>query len=174
MKSSASRFIFYTKVLFLSGKPKQNILKEEKKVAEWKKIGMAVGIGGVAGLADQLIQNYDENRALKMRAAGTLAADAKMPIVKQFGTYLNYGVPVLAVLATAMGWVKDDLAISLVTAGGQLAGRKVTHQLSTRSTSPTPSAAYTEWARTAAAANRERSYNPEFDKAHVFRVTGQL
>jgi hypothetical protein len=168
---SLPALLFIRIVPFLSGKPKQNILKEEKKVAEWKKIGMAVGIGAVAGAADQLIQNYDENRALKMRAAGTLAADAKMPIVKQFGTYLNYGVPVLAVIATAMGWVKDDLAISLVTAGGQLAGRKVTHQFSTRSTSPTPSAAYTEWARQQA---RERSYNPEFDKAHVFRVTGQL
>ena len=131
-----------------------------------------MGIGAVAGAADQLIQNYDENRAMKMRAAGTMGATAKMPIVKQFGTYHNYGVPILAIAATAMGYLKDDLAISLLTAGGQLAGRKVTHQFSTKSTSPTPSAAYTEWARQAAAReaaarSAQRTYEPEFKQAGV-------
>jgi hypothetical protein len=148
------------------------IFIRRRNVADWKKIGMGVGIGAVAGAADQLIQNYDENRGMKARAAGTLAATAKLPIMKQFGTYYNYGVPLLAVVATAMGWVKDDLALSLVTAGGQLAGRKVTHQLSTRSTSQTPSAAYTEWARREAANARERAaaartYEPEFNRAGV-------
>lgn len=135
-------------------------------MAEWQKIGIDLGVGAIAGGVDQWIQNADEKRGLDARAAGTLAADKKLPVMKQYGTYLNYGVPILAVVATAMGWLKGDMATRLVTAGGQLAGRKLTHQFTTGAGSNVPSAAYTAWQRTRA----QRSYDPEFDKSIVYKV----
>ncbi len=121
-------------------------------MTNWTKVGLDLGVGGVAGVVDQLAQNSDEKRALAERVAGTLAANKKMPLMKQYGTYINYGVPLLAVVGVAMDMVKGDMATRLVTAGGQLAGRKATHQFTTGATSATPSAAYTQWARQAAAA----------------------
>ena len=125
-------------------------------MSEWIKKGIDLGGGAVAGVVDQLTQNRDEQQALKERTAGTLAADKKLPVMKQFGTYLNYGVPIVAILASAMGWVRGDNETRLVTIGGQLAGRKATHQFTTGSKSSTPSAAYTAWQRAQAAANAAR------------------
>jgi hypothetical protein len=139
----------------------------------WTKVAVDVGTGGVAGVADQLVQNLDENRALAERATGALAADKKLPIMKQYGTYLNYGAPLLAVIASAMGWIRGDMETRLVTAGGQLAGRKATHHFTTGATSKSPSAAYTAWARQAAAAEAARrggatrTYEGEFNKAAI-------
>ena len=136
-------------------------------MAEWQKIGVDLGIGAVAGGVDQWVQNADEKRGLDARAAGTLAADKKLPVSKQIGTYYNYGVPILAVLATAMGWLKGDMATRFVTAGGQLASRKMVHQFTTGAGSNVPSAAYTAWQR---AKTAQRSYDPEFDKTVVYKV----
>ena len=120
-------------------------------MADWKKIGVSVAVGAVAGGVDQWIQNADEKRGIDARAAGKITATQKLPVMKQFGTYYNYGVPILAILATAMNWVKGDMATSLVTAGAQLAGRKAVHTFTTGAGSNVPSAAYTEFARQSAA-----------------------
>jgi hypothetical protein len=107
----------------------------------------------------------DEKRGIDARALpptdpGYLAPTKKLPVSKQFGTYFNYGVPVLALLAVGMGWLKGDMATRLVTAGGQLAGRKLTHQITTGAGSDTPSAArtaaYTAWQRQKAAEAAQR------------------
>ena len=134
-------------------------------MANWAKVGVDVVGGGVAGVADQLAQNFDEKRAMDERAAGTLAADKKLSLLKQAGTYLNYGVPILAIVASAMGWVRGENETRLATIGGQLAGRKATHTLTTGSKSATPSAAYTAWQRRAAAEAAKRTYQPEFSAA---------
>jgi hypothetical protein len=135
-------------------------------VADWKKLGVDVVVGGAAGVADQLIQNYDEKRGIAYRAAGTLGPTEKVPFFKQFGTYYNYGLPLLGVIGVATGFVKGDWATRVATISGQLAGRKATHQFTTGANSPTPSAAYQGWQREAAMkAARERAartYEPEF------------
>jgi len=135
-------------------------------VANWQKVGVDLVMGGAAGGLDQWIQNVDEKRGLDERAAGTLPADKKLPVMKQYGTYLDYGVPLLSVIAVGMGWLGGDMATRALTIGGQLAGRKMTHQFTTGAGSNVPSAAYTSWQRQAAlnAANRRAAQTtpPEF------------
>lgn len=143
-------------------------------MAAWSKLGTDVVVGGVIGAADQLIENQDEKRGLEARAAGTLAPDKKLPIMGRISTYYNYGVPLLALVASLMGWVRDDMETRFVTAGAQLAGRKVTHTMTTGPNSVTPSAAYSAWQRQASAAREAaaraatRTYQPEFTGAVVF------
>ncbi len=107
-------------------------------MVEWVKVGMDVGVGAVAGVGDQLIQNQDDNREA--------TAGEKLAIMKQYGTYFNYGVPLAAIFATAFGWVKGDMATRLVTAGAQLAGRKVTHEMTHKAVA-TPVASWSQWRR---------------------------
>jgi hypothetical protein len=129
-------------------------------MTEWKKVGMDAGVGAVAGVADQMIQNWDEKRALAARALPSndpkyIAPDKKMPILFEAGTYVNYGLPLLTVVGVSMGWVKGDMATRLTTASFQLAGRKGTHRFTTNpggnNPSKTPAAAYTQLAKQAAA-----------------------
>lgn len=84
-------------------------------MVNWMKVGTDVVVGGGAGAVDQLVQNADDKRDVGM--------------MSKYGTYYNYGVPILAVLATALGYLRGDMATRFVTAGAQLAGRKVTHQV---------------------------------------------
>jgi len=81
----------------------------------WTKVATDVGIGGGAGAVDQLVQNADDKRDVGM--------------MSKYGTYYNYGVPILAILGTAFNYIRGDMATRLVTVGAQLAGRKVTHQV---------------------------------------------
>lgn len=138
---------------------------------EWKKVGVGMGVGAVAGGVDQWIQNADDKRGLDARAAGTLAADKKLPVMKQFGTYYDYGIPIVAVLATGMNWLKGDMAALACTIGGQLAGRKLVHQFTTGAGSNVPSAGYSAWQRAQAmqaAASRKaaQTTQPEFAGAN--------
>ena len=86
----------------------------------WTPVAMDVGVGGASGVADQLIQNWDEKRK---RAEPTLSR------WKEGGTYLNYGVPILAIMGLAFGFIKEPWASRLVVAGSQLAGRKATYTM---------------------------------------------
>lgn len=86
----------------------------------WTPVAMDVGVGGGTGVVDQLVQNWDEKRK---RANPTLSR------WKEGGTYLNYGVPILAVLALAFGFFKEPWASRAVLAGSQLAGRKATYTM---------------------------------------------
>lgn len=138
---------------------------------DWQKVAVDAVAGGAAGGIDQWVQNADEKRGLDAREAGTLPADKKLAVTKQYGTYFNYGVPILAVIGVGMGWLRGDWATRAVTIGGQLAGRKMTHQFTTTASSNTPSAAYTEWARrTAKERAAARTYQPEFQPVapHAF------
>ena len=100
-------------------------------MADWMKTGMDVGIGGVAGAVDQLAQNQDDKRAKEKADAGET-----LGMMQQIGTWVNYGVPVLAIVATAMGWLKGEMATRVCTVGAQLAGRKATWQFTKRKELP--------------------------------------
>ena len=91
-------------------------------MVEWVKVGTDVVVGGGAGAVDQLVQNWDDRRAEEK-------APEKLAVMAQAGTYYNYGVPILAILGAATGWLKGDWATRMVTAGSQLAGRKITKQV---------------------------------------------
>lgn len=99
-------------------------------MTEWMKVGMDVVTGGAVGVFDQVVQNQDDKRAAALPAGETLG------VMRQFGTYYNYGVPLLAIVANAMGWLKGDWASRLTTAGSVLAGRKVTWQFTKRKELP--------------------------------------
>lgn len=86
----------------------------------WTPVAINVGVGGAAGVADQLAQNWDEKR---LRATPTLG------IWKEGGTYLNYVLPILAVLGLAFGFLSEPWATRAVLIGSQLAGRKATYRM---------------------------------------------
>ena len=101
--------------------------------AEWIKVGADVLVGGGLGAVDQLIQNKDEQREAEK--------GEKLPVFQRAGTYFNYGIPILAILATAVGHLKGDWATRFVTAGSMLASRKITYQATKKP------AAWTAWSR---------------------------
>lgn len=96
----------------------------------WVKVGTDVAVGGGAGVVDQLVENWDMNREAER---GT-----KIGLMSQGGTYYNYGVPLLAVVATATGFLKNEWAGRLLTAGSVLAGRKATWQFTKRGEEAVP------------------------------------
>ncbi len=104
---------------------------------DWVKTGTGIVAGGAAGAVDQLVQNRDdkeEDRRHKLAtgAPGYLKPADKLPMTARFGTYYNYGVPLVAVGAVAMGALKGDTALMALTSGGQLAGRQLTHTMTVK------------------------------------------
>jgi hypothetical protein len=113
-------------------------------MAEWSKVAVDVGSGLGAGALDQFVQNQDDNRG----------ATTPVPVMKQYGTYLNYFAPAAGVIAVAMGWVRGEMATRIATISGQLAGRKVVHRFTEPGKSgPAP---YSPWQRANAAAEEAR------------------
>jgi hypothetical protein len=100
-------------------------------MANWMKIGQDVGVGGILGAIDQVIQEHDDKEAKKWIAANSTTAKpvTQYPPFKQIGTYFNYGVPIAAIAAASMGYVNGQLQTELLTAGGALAGRKLAHYI---------------------------------------------
>jgi len=99
-------------------------------MGEWTKVAVSVGIGGAGGAVDQLVQNEDTKREE--------AKGEKLGIMSQYGTYYNYGVPILAIVGSAFGFLKGDMATRLITMGSTLAGRKVTWQITKRGEGASP------------------------------------
>lgn len=102
-------------------------------MANWKAVGGSVLVGGVAGVLDQVIEKKDDERAAAL-TTGTLGA------FKRIGTYYNYGIPILAVILAASGVMEGEWSDRLITAGAQLAARKITWQIQ----KPKP-AGYPRW-----------------------------
>lgn len=90
---------------------------------DWVKVGTDVVTGGAVGAVDQLVQNADDKRG-------------EVGMMARYGTYLNYGVPILGILGTAMGWLRGDWATRVVLCGSQLAGRKVTYRFTKAAPAP--------------------------------------
>ena len=86
----------------------------------WTPVITDVGVGGGAGVADQLVQNWDEKRKRE---------DPALSRWKEGGTYLNYFAPALAVVSLGMGWLREPWASRSILAGAQLAGRKATYTM---------------------------------------------
>ena len=84
--------------------------------AEWTKIGTSIVTGGVAGILDQRIHDWDEERRVE-------------EVMAQAGTYYNYGLPIIILILAAFGILKGDWLNRLMTAGAQLAGRRATYQI---------------------------------------------
>ena len=111
---------------------------------EWVSVGTDVVVGGAAGAVDQFVQNADEKRMVEKPDLGIMA---------QYGTYLNYGVPILAILGTAFGFLRGPWATRAVVSGSQLAGRKIVKQV------VKPAASWAAWspkAKTEAARDAAR------------------
>jgi len=135
-------------------------------MGKWTSVGIDLGVGAAGGVVDQLIQNSDEKRGIDMAVTDPTKLDAngKLPIMKQYGTYYNYGVPIVGVLGVAFNLVRGEWATRLLTIGGQLAGRKVTHQLTTKATSSTPSRGdYGAWRQSEAEAKRRLAEAKHYD-----------
>jgi len=81
---------------------------------------MNAGVGGGAGVADQLVQNWDSKRKRE---------DPALSLWQEGGTYLNYGLPILAVMGLAFGFLREPWASRAVIAGAQMAGRKATYTM---------------------------------------------
>lgn len=93
---------------------------------EWMKVGMDVVTGAGVGAIDQVVQNLDDKRADEK--SKLLPTPETLELMSQYGTYLNFGVPLLTIVATAMGWVRGEWATRLATSASQLAGRKIVHK----------------------------------------------
>lgn len=110
---------------------------------EWMRVVADVGVGGAVGTIDQLVQNEDDKRKL---------AKPDLGLMGQYGTYFNYGVPIVAIGLAAFGVLKDHWATRAITAGAQLAGRKVTLQVTKKAAVP-----WTGWKRNAALEAQRRA-----------------
>jgi hypothetical protein len=89
-------------------------------MADWMKLGVNVGFGAAVGAVDQYVQSKDTDRAM---ARSKETGGAKLDLMSQYGTYLNYGVPLLAIVADVMGWLPKNWEEKILVSSGQLAGR---------------------------------------------------
>ena len=92
---------------------------------DYMRLGTDLAIGGVVGALDQYVQDVDDKRAKTYVTENP--GKTHLPVLRQYGTYLNYGAPILASAAVALGYLRGDMQTKIVTASGQLAGRKATH-----------------------------------------------
>ena len=102
---------------------------------DWKKFGIDFGLGAGVGVVDQAVQNVDDKRESD--------GHAKLPLLKQVGTYVNYVPAIANVAAIAFGAIPDDWATRTTLLTAQLAGRKATWQFTKRNRVVT----YNVWTR---------------------------
>lgn len=128
----------------------------------WMPVITEVAVGGGAGVADQYVQNWDEKRK---------RTDPTLSRFKEGGTYLNYGVPILAVLGMAFGFLKEPWASRAILVGSQLAGRKATYTL-TKAAQSAPYTPVPNYRPVPQTQSRPvgRTYQPEFESVapHAF------
>lgn len=126
----------------------------------YTKVATNVLIGGVAGVADNVAQSYDEKRALDYAAANP---GKTLSFWRQYGTYLNFLLPLAGLAACAMMpraiSAENETRIALV--GGQLAGRKLAHRFWKVTGAPVSPAPYSRFNRVPT----PRTYEQEFQTA---------
>lgn len=96
----------------------------------WTKIGTDVVVGGVAGSVSKLVEDYDADREVK--------AGKKLGVLAKVSTYVDYGIPILAIIGSVTGFLKGDWETRALAVGGTLAGRRITTQVKERTASWAP------------------------------------
>lgn len=96
----------------------------------WIKVGTDVGVGGGAGALGQFIADKDAKR------------ETPPKWYEEYGTYYNYGFPIISILLAAFGIIRGDWETRLITAGATLAGGKAYKQI--KAAAP---AEYRRWTR---------------------------
>lgn len=124
----------------------------------FKKVGTDVAIGGVAGVADNMAQAYDEKRAADYAAANP---GKTLSMWKQYGTYLNFALPIAGVVAANFVRMSDENLSRISLVGGQLAGRKLAHRYWKVEGAPVSPAPYTRFNRVVPRTPVTRTYEPE-------------
>lgn len=81
-------------------------------MANWVKVGTDVAVGGGAGALGQFIADKDAERATPPKW------------YEEYGTYYNYGFPLISILLAAFGIIRGDWETRLITAGSTLGGGK--------------------------------------------------
>ena len=114
-------------------------------MTNWTKVAMDVGTGAGLGIADGLINDYDEKRA-------TDQGVTKLPIAKQASTYWDYGLPVLAVFLTAFKVLDGDWARRIITGASVMGARKGVEQVRKKTEEVVP---WNRW---------QREYTPNLDR----------
>jgi hypothetical protein len=87
------------------------------RVGNW----VGLGVGALGGFADTIASEQDAKNI-----SNAVAAGKKQSMLKQYGTYVNYVVPVAEILLTGFEVVREDLGVALMTSAGALAGAKLT------------------------------------------------
>ena len=93
---------------------------------DWKETGIDLGVGAVAGVADQVVQNWDDKREAN--------AHAKLPFFKQAGSYVNFLLPVVNLGLVAAGMVKGQ--VGSANHGSQCSARRPESDLGYHQTEP--------------------------------------
>lgn len=99
-------------------------------MSNWTKMGTDVGVGAAGGVASKLAGDYDVSREAK------LPAGQKLSFLSRIGNYVDYGVPLLAVIGSAVGFLRDPWETRLLVMGGTLAGRNATGLVKSRIAAP--------------------------------------
>jgi hypothetical protein len=98
----------------------------------WVKVATDVGVGAVVGAASGAAERMDEN-------AG------RTEFLKRAGNYIDYGVPILAIIGSLVGILKGDWETRALTIGATLAGRRVTREYIYKPTTVPASGKWTKY-----------------------------
>lgn len=89
---------------------------------EWVKVGTDLGVGAAGGVLSKLAENADT----KKQATQPTKA---LGFFEKMGNWVDYGVPILGVAGSLLGFLRGDWETRVLVAGGTLAGRRVTGEM---------------------------------------------
>ena len=98
-------------------------------MARYTKLGTDLVVGGVGGVANKVVEDWDGKRA-------TAAPGGKLTFFQRGSTYLNFGVPLLGIVGSLVGFLHGDWETRAITVGGVLAGREATTLVKQRTVTP--------------------------------------
>ena len=88
----------------------------------WVKVGTDLAVGGAAGVTSKLAEDWDGDRQAKQPAV-------PLSFFSRASNYVDYGVPLLAVIGCVTGFLRGEWETRALSIGGVLAGRRVTAQV---------------------------------------------